>query len=83
MAPAAVCTAALPRRASPASAAFKKLEARRVARLKHVAHRVRQTLKAADVAARELLVQDLRDVADAAADLLAAADEPAPPPAAP
>ena len=52
------------------SKSLKQLEARRLARIKTVGARLVKTLKTADLQARELLVEDLQDVATAAADAL-------------
>lgn len=52
------------------SKSLKQLEARRLARIKTVGARLVKTLKTADLQARELLAEDLQDVAAAAADAL-------------
>lgn len=55
---------------SPAARTLKKLEASRVGRIKRVGQSLTHTLKRVDLEAREQFVADLRDVADAAAELL-------------
>lgn len=65
-------------RATNATAArLKKLEAARLARIKTLGRAVVRTLKHVDAEARELVVHDLRDLADTAADVLATADDAA------
>lgn len=64
----------------PHSASLKRLEAARVARLKKAGQAVKETLKAADIEARELWLQELRDVQQLAEEVLRAPapeDQPA------
>lgn len=77
---AVTCAQQQPPATTRLSKALKQLEARRVARVKTLGARLSRTLKHADLEARELLVQDLRDVATAASDALLPRDEPEPQP---
>ena len=55
---------------SPQAKVFKKLEAARVARLKGVGKSIVHTLKAADESAREMWVQELKEMTEATEELL-------------
>lgn len=54
----------------PRAKALKRLEAARIARVKRASQAFVRTLKQADVAAREMFVQDLQDVTEAATEAL-------------
>lgn len=59
---------------SPQAKIFKKLEAARVARLKKAGQGIVHTLKKADQEAREMWIQELRDMAQASEDILKEAE---------
>lgn len=55
---------------------LKEVESRRVARVKALGKRVATTLKDLDREARQLFVQDVRDLAEVAAKVLDTAEQP-------
>ncbi len=57
------------------SAQFKKLQAQRVSRIKTLGRTIVRTLKHIDMEARDLVIQDMRDVTAAATELLAHAQD--------
>lgn len=65
---------------SKAGKTLKRLETQRMARVKATGARLVKTIKHADLEARASLAQDLKELADVAAELLAVEDSPAAPP---
>lgn len=73
----AVCsTHSAPSAASRVKKTLKEAEARRMARVKTLGKRVAMTLKDLDREARDLFVQDVRDLAEVAAKALDNAEQP-------